>query len=99
MSATTLTHDGFTQKSRKMTSTMFATGRQISTAPSGLAQTSHQSYGQGRPHRDREVDAALWIRPCVQLWNARFGKWYPLSPSATRPTAPCLVATNRPGRK
>ena len=44
---------------------------------------SHQGSGQGRPHKDRQVDAALWIRPCLQLWNARFGKWYPLSPPAT----------------
>ena len=78
---------------------MFATVRQISTALSGLAKTSHQGSGKGRPHKDREVDAVLWIRPCAQLWNARFGKWYPLSPPCDTATAPCGGSHKSPGAK
>ena len=62
---------------------MFATAKRITTALSGLEKMSHQDSSQGRPHKDGKVDAALWIRPCVQLRNARFGKWYALSPPAT----------------
>ena len=52
VSATALTHDGFTQNSQIAARVVCATATasRITTTLSGLTKTSHHGSGQGRPH-------------------------------------------------